>query len=86
MAFQPGQSGNPGGRAKADPRLKALAREQTERAIGVILECLEDSDKRVALKAAELLLDRGWGRPHQTVGGDPSGEPIKHEFGWKQST
>lgn len=76
MQFQPGQSGNPGGRPKQDPRIKIMAREKTEEAFAVILECLGDSDKKIALKAAEILLDRGWGKPTQEISG-PDGGPLR---------
>lgn len=76
MPFQPGQSGNPSGRPKEDPQLKAMAREHTEAAIGVLANALSDPDPRVQIKAAEVLLDRGYGKPGQTISG-PDGEPIK---------
>ena len=56
-----------------DPRLKQMALDRTEEAIAVIIECLHDEDKKIALKAAEILLDRGHGKAAQsmTVSGDP---------------
>lgn len=73
MAFQPGQSGNPGGRPKDDPRLKAMAQARTEEAFAVVLQCLSDEDARIRLKAAEVILDRGFGKPAQELQhtGDP---------------
>ena len=69
MPFKPGQSGNPGGRAKADPELVSLARTYTREAIERTAQILRstksrDSDK---LKAVEILLDRGHGKPTQPV-------------------
>jgi hypothetical protein len=81
MAFQPGQSGNPGGRPKESPELKAAAREHTEAALAVIVGCLGDDDKRVALKAAEIILDRGHGKPSMTVAGDPEA-PMELLLRW----
>jgi HEAT repeat protein len=80
MAFQPGQSGNPGGRPKGEAKVRDAARAQTDAAIGVLVAALEDEDARVRLKAAEVLLDRGWGKPSQTVDiGNADGQPFKTE-------
>ena len=72
MAFQPGKSGNPGGGPKEAPKLRDAARAHTEAALQVIVASLGDDDAKVRLKAAEIILDRGYGKPAQsvTVGGD----------------
>ena len=67
MAFQPGQSGNPGGRPKEDPHLKAMARVHTEAAVQVLVDALSDENGRTRIAAAEALLDRGYGKPAQSV-------------------
>jgi len=45
----------------------AIAREHTERAVEVIAECMEVFDPRVALAAAQAMLDRGHGKPLTAV-------------------
>lgn len=65
--FKPGKSGNPGGRPKESGEVKSLAREHGEAAILKLVELLHDDDKRMALASAQALLDRGYGKPSQSV-------------------
>ena len=82
MAFQPGQSGNPGGRPKGEGRLREAAREHTDAALAVLIESLSHEDKRIALKAAELLLDRGWGKAPQALAGQDGEGPAELLVRW----
>ena len=81
MPFQPGQSGNPGGRPKEVGEVRALARQYTGQAIATLAAImLDDSAKgseRVA--AATALLNRGYGKPAQALVGDLSADPIQVE-------
>jgi hypothetical protein len=67
--FVKGQSGNPGGRPGGLGEIREIAREHTEPAIGILVAVMNDQQaapsSRVA--AATALLDRGWGRPAQTI-------------------
>ena len=74
MPFAPGQSGNPGGRAKADHRVRDLARAHTEAAINALAEALKN--ERTSVAAAVALLDRGWGKPVQEVTGADGGPLV----------
>lgn len=77
MPFKKGQSGNPGGRPKADKRLKELAREKTELALNTLIAIAENGKESASARvaAANAILDRGWGKPTQAVVGDPE-QPI----------
>lgn len=79
MPFEPGQSGNPGGRPKADVRLREMAREHTEAALQALVAALDDEKTRVS--AAIALLDRGYGKPVQAVG-NAEDEVFKMEVSW----
>lgn len=82
MAFQKGQSGNPGGRPKEDSEVKALARATGPEAIDKLVELMRGEDKRTALAAAQALLDRGFGKPAQAITGDEGG-PVEIAVTWQ---
>lgn len=67
--FRPGQTGNPRGRPKENPIAKELARAHTEQAVQTLAEIMraEESGAKARAFAATALLDRGWGRPSQSI-------------------
>jgi hypothetical protein len=68
-AFKPGQSGNPSGRPKAILDVIHLARTHTPMAIGALVKIAtsKTSPPAAIVAASVALLDRGWGRPSQTL-------------------
>lgn len=77
-----GQSGNPGGRPRG---IEALAREHTPAALARLVRALEDPDSRVAVTAATVLLDRGWGKPRGDLTPD-SEKPVILEVRWQPAS
>ena len=66
--FIKGYSGNPGGRPKDEYNVIELARSYTTEALETLVELMRDGkDERVRGTAAQVLLDRGWGKPKVEV-------------------
>ena len=72
--FVKGCIANPGGRPKAAFDLQALARSHAIEAFETILRIsrMEEDEPDLALKAAAIILERGYGKPIQPIegGGD----------------
>jgi hypothetical protein len=63
---------------KATAEIKAVAQKHGPRAIAVLAEIMENSaEPRARVAAANSLLDRGYGKPAQTIQGDPE-NPLEH--------
>lgn len=69
MAWSKGQSGNPSGRPKIVGELRDLARVHTTDALETLVSICNDSEAPPASRvaAAAQLLDRGYGRPSQSI-------------------
>jgi len=69
MPFTKGISGNPAGRSGLDPvvrfNLKMAARSYAPEALEVIAKAMRSEDERVRLMAANIMLDRGYGKPKE---------------------
>lgn len=66
-AWGPGQSGNPGGRPKIAAEVRDLAREHGGKAIERLVALMHSKNESVAVRAAEAILDRDYGRPRQAM-------------------
>ena len=56
-----GASGNPGGRPRLGTDVRAALETATPRAVQVLVGLLDSADERIALRAAEVLLNRTLG-------------------------
>ncbi len=69
--FQPGRTGNAGGRPKKteDERtLEQMCKEKTPDALATILDIMASSQQdRAKLAAATYIVDRGWGKAKESV-------------------
>lgn len=63
--------------AKTPIDIRSLARSYTEMAIQTLAGIAQNGEQESArVRAAEALLDRGWGKPAQTISGDEE-NPIR---------
>jgi hypothetical protein len=65
--FKPGQTGNPGGRPKIAAEVRELAQQNCKLAVQKLVKLLDSDNENIVLSAAQVLLDRGIGKPIQAV-------------------
>lgn len=65
--FKPGQSGNPGGRSPIIKEIRTLAQSNGKEAFQRVLDLMMSDDERVALTAAQEVLNRAYGKPTQHI-------------------
>ena len=81
VAWPPGQSPNPGGRTGEYQATMALARKHSVEAMQTIINKLNSDDDRVALVAAQAILDRAWGKIRNHDPKDVQGGGVRMDFG-----
>jgi len=64
--FGPNNRGNPGGRPKIPEDIKKGFRERTKAALEALDRAMLEGGA-VAVRAAEVILDRAWGKPRQEI-------------------
>lgn len=76
MAFQKGQSGNPGGKSKEQVAFMKLARSKAPAAFKRILKMATEPnpDQNIVLKANQFIVERAWGKAAQSIEANVSGD------------
>ena len=79
-----GQSGNPGGRPKADPEVQAILKAATPKAALKLVELIDCENPKIALQACCQVLDRTQGKPEVISKLEVTdGEPRKIIIKWQ---
>ena len=76
--WKPGQSGNPGGKTKLELEVRRMAQDSSAAVMEKIIDiCLTTDEDRVAVVAGQIVLERAFGKPKESMpGDDPSaGKP-----------
>ena len=76
--FQKGQSGNPGGRSKLPADIREAFKAKAPEALEVLTRCLQSDDDRIAMMAAQAILDRGYGKPTQSIDVREDGPTVRY--------
>lgn len=74
--FVRGQSGNPGGRPKVEREVREVLWQNGVQAARRLVELMSSPDEKVALSAAQTLLDRTLGKPAQQVTSEGGGGTL----------
>ena len=82
--FAKGQSGNPSGRPKEHREIERMARTYAPEAIERLVTIMRGKSHKLALKASEVLLDRGFGRPAQAITGEGGEGPVRIVVKWPE--
>jgi hypothetical protein len=76
--WKTGQSGNPKGAIKAGADVARLARTYTAEAVNTLAAIMQNKEEppSARVSAANSILDRGWGKPLQSISTPDGNSPI----------
>ena len=75
---KPGRSNNPSGRPKQPKEFKDIIKNNTVAAINAVIGIMNDEDAKPTdrLKAAEIVIDRAYGKATQLIAGDSEHDAL----------
>jgi Family of unknown function (DUF5681) len=76
--FKKGESGNPGGRPKLPTDIREAFKAKAPQALEVLTRCLQSDDDRIAMMAAQAILDRGYGKPTQSIDANINEDRVRY--------
>lgn len=70
--FQPGQSGNPGGRAPIPDDVKQMLKAACPQAVKLLVKTINDETSKpdLRIKCVEIIMDRTYGKATQPIEGE----------------
>ena len=80
--YKKGESGNPGGRPKMPQEFAEFARKKSMPAFERLVEIAEDkkANHRDVIRAAEIIIAYGYGKPRQDVDITSGGENVNYDI------
>jgi hypothetical protein len=58
--------------------MREMFRAKAPQALEVLTRCLQSDDDRIAMMAAQAILDRGYGRPVQSIDANINDDPVRY--------
>lgn len=80
--FQPGVSGNPGGKSREHMEVITMARNLSPDAIIRLGEWMKSNNPKASVAAANAILDRAFGKPAQALTGADGEGPAELLIRW----
>lgn len=78
--WKKGEAGNPSGRIGEYQKTISLARQHSVQAMEKLVEKMDSEDERVAIVAAQAVLERAWGKPKDPDPKELQGSGLRLDF------